>query len=386
MDVTSVITFIYKIAVNILDTAELATECTEEAWRITHRTRDLVATLNSAADNFHNNARLQSMLVELRMFLDSVPPLLNECVQPSGAWNKVRHMTHVKRLAEALVKKEAELERRISDLSLPILFSVGAQVNTAVEGISQLSLAVDGRVPCREDEVRKIIETSLDRQLGHSSLWTTSTTGMTGRAFGRVSKSDLVQDDEPFAEGTFGFVFGGTYCGKRVAIKKAKLDILPLKQKLDFRREAELHFAVRHDNIVQVFAYSASCPVCLIMERMHHTLSDLLNLDIELTLGDNITMLMGVANGLRFLHSLGIIHMDIKSPNILLDQERNPKLSDFGLADVASTVRAATTGSSGEKIAGSYQWMAPEVYSFGSRSREADVFSYGVVMHEVSSP
>lgn len=46
-----------------------------------------------------------------------------------------------------------------------------------------------------------------------------------------------------------------------------------------------------------------------------------------------------MAQGLSYLHSLGVIHMDVKSLNILLDQQGNPKLSDFGLARVASTVR-----------------------------------------------
>lgn len=84
MDVTSVITFVYKIATDILDRAELTTECAEEAARIADCTRHLVATLKNAAANIENYARLQAMLVELRTFLHSVPPLLDQCAQPRG--------------------------------------------------------------------------------------------------------------------------------------------------------------------------------------------------------------------------------------------------------------------------------------------------------------
>lgn len=61
------------------------------------------------------------------------------------------------------------------------------------------------------------------------------------------------------------------------------------------RREAELHFAMRHPNIVEVFGYSASSPVCLIMERMNQTLSDFLGLDLTIAFADKMSILEGVA-------------------------------------------------------------------------------------------
>lgn len=76
--------------------------------------------------------------------------------------------------------------------------------------------------------MRKMMDEALDQKLGHASL-AVSPKMMTVRAFERISKDDLVQDEEPLAEGAFGSVFGGTYCGMNVAIKKAKLDMLPLR-------------------------------------------------------------------------------------------------------------------------------------------------------------
>lgn len=61
------------------------------------------------------------------------------------------------------------------------------------------------------------------------------------------------------------------------------------------RREAELHFAMRHPNVVEVFGYSSSSPVCLIMERMNETLSDFLGLDLTIPFANKVSILEGVA-------------------------------------------------------------------------------------------
>ena len=78
-----------------------------------------------------------------------------------------------------------------------------------------------------------------------------------------------------------------------------------------------------------------------------------------------------VAQGLHYLHNEGIIHRDLKSPNVLLTKERTVKVCDFGLAKVKSTsvvtssATAAAAGSSGGgKIVGTYAWMAPETLDF----------------------
>lgn len=91
----------------------------------------------------------------------------------------------------------------------------------------------------------------------------------------------------------------------------------------------------------------------------------------------------GAAKGLEYLHDEAnppVIYRDFKASNILLDEEFNPKLSDFGLAKLGPTgdKRHVST-----RVMGTYGYCAPEYASTGQLTTKSDVYSYGVVLLEM---
>ncbi|ONK72712.1 uncharacterized protein A4U43_C04F22350 [Asparagus officinalis] len=153
-----------------------------------------------------------------------------------------------------------------------------------------------------------------------------------------------------------------------------------------FHQELDIVLRLNHPSIVKLIAYSDEKDQnILVFEYIPNgTLHDrILNCVIPLPWSKRITILYNVALALDYLHEgcgLQIIHGDIKSSNILLDENLEPKICDFGSAKMGFS--AAITRSE-KQMMGSLGYVDPHYLRTGSMSKKSEVYSFGVLIMEL---
>ncbi|PWZ55895.1 Receptor-like protein kinase HAIKU2 [Zea mays] len=161
----------------------------------------------------------------------------------------------------------------------------------------------------------------------------------------------------------------------------------------ELRTEVETLGSIRHKNIVKLYCcYSGADCNLLVYEYMPNgNLWEALHgCYLLLDWPTRHRVALGVAQGLAYLHHdllFPIVHRDIKSSNILLDADFEPKVADFGIAKVlqARGRGGADRDASTTTIAGTYGYLAPE-YAYSSKATtKCDVYSFGVVLMELAT-
>ncbi|GMP75195.1 hypothetical protein CsSME_00032372 [Camellia sinensis var. sinensis] len=196
-------------------------------------------------------------------------------------------------------------------------------------------------------------------------------------------------DANKLGQGGFGPVYKGKlHDGKEIAVKRLSGNS---GQGLDeFKTEVKLIVKLQHRNLVKLIGCCIEGDeTLLVYEYMANTSLDAFLFNAtkckELDWAKRAIIVHGTAKGLLYLHEdsrLKIIHRDLKASNILLDDEMNPKISDFGTASAfyGKQIEASTN-----RIVGTYGYMAPEYAMEGIFSIKSDVYSFGVLMLEVIS-
>ena len=193
---------------------------------------------------------------------------------------------------------------------------------------------------------------------------------------------------ETRAQGGFGEVdvCWDTRLQRRVAIKRMPLRApgaaaTPLSTMEDALSEARASSFLTHPNIVTVYDFETDGESAfLVMEYVDGlSLSELLA-RVEggvLTYDEGAHVLDSLGSAIEFAHDNGVLHLDIKPANVLIDRTGNVKLGDFGMATLASA--AGYGGARG----GTVGYMAPEQLSGELVDERSDVFSLAVVTYEM---
>ncbi|GMJ09853.1 cysteine-rich RLK (RECEPTOR-like protein kinase) 25 [Hibiscus trionum] len=188
-------------------------------------------------------------------------------------------------------------------------------------------------------------------------------------------------------QGGFGPVYKGKLMdGREIAVKRLssnsgqgleelKTEVLLVAKLLHRNLVKLLGFCLEEEEKLLVYEYlpNGSLDKILFDQRKR------LRLDWE----RRYKIIVGIARGLLYLHEdsqLRIIHRDLKASNILLDEQMNPKISDFGLAKLFG--ESQTQGNT-NRIAGTYGYMAPEYAKNGYFSTRSDVYSFGMLVLEI---
>ncbi|MFN7873956.1 MAG: serine/threonine-protein kinase, partial [Pirellula sp.] len=147
-----------------------------------------------------------------------------------------------------------------------------------------------------------------------------------------------------------------------------------------FLREARSAAAIRHENIVRVYAVEEEPIPYLVMEYVPHgTLQDLIDQDGPLEIADVILLGGQLLEGLAAAHDAGIVHRDIKPSNLLIENGPRPtlKVTDFGLARTVDDAKLTQTGF----VAGTPLYMSPEQALGRAIDSKSDLFSVGSVLY-----
>ncbi|KAL5704376.1 hypothetical protein ACHQM5_022815 [Ranunculus cassubicifolius] len=200
----------------------------------------------------------------------------------------------------------------------------------------------------------------------------------------RMATADFSTSNK-LGQGGFGPVYKGILTDEReIAVKK--LSVTSHQGNNQFLAEIFTISAVQHHNIVKLYGY------CIEDENRLLVYEYLANKSLNQALyGKNAVYLdwtarynicLGIARGLACFHDVSnprIIHRDVKSSNILLDNDLNPKISDFGLAKLVGDTEAHVS----TRFGGTVGYIAPEYAMRGRLTQKADVYAFGVVTLEI---
>eukprot|EP00257_Ricinus_communis_P018428 XP_015577146.1 probable serine/threonine-protein kinase PBL23 isoform X1 [Ricinus communis] len=195
--------------------------------------------------------------------------------------------------------------------------------------------------------------------------------------------------DNLIGEGGFGRVYKGQMEKTNQVVAVKQLDRNGFQGNREFLVEVLMLSLLHHPNLVNLVGYCADGDQRILVYdympngSLEDHLLDLAPGKKPLDWKTRMKIAEGAARGLEYLHESAnppVIYRDFKASNILLDEDFNPKLSDFGLAKLGPTGDKTHVST---RVMGTYGYCAPEYALTGQLTSKSDVYSFGVVFLEI---
>jgi len=182
-------------------------------------------------------------------------------------------------------------------------------------------------------------------------------------------------------EGAFGTVYKAAWRGTPVAVKKLKPQKMQNVVLADFKKEVAILGKLRHPHVLLFLGACTHEPnMCMITEFMDggSLFEKMHERGYRLSPKEQLKVALQSALGLNYLHltSPPIVHRDLKTMNLLIDEYLNVKLADFGLSAIKTTKELT-------EMAGTPAFMAPELLMRQPYTEKVDVYSYGIMLWEI---
>ena len=202
-----------------------------------------------------------------------------------------------------------------------------------------------------------------------------------------ISKFEIRSEDLTFEKsigaGAFAEVWFGKYLPENLSVGIKKIRAFDNKEKETegYYNEIAVLASIKHPFLLPFVGYTSTEPLCIVTKfipggSLYSALRPE-NPENELTPTQISIIAFGVALGLQYLHNKGLIHRDIKSQNILLDENKYPVVCDFG----SSRNKEATRMLTGQ--GGTANYMAPEFLRAEKYDEKVDVYSFGILLWEL---
>lgn len=389
IDASSAIDGIYSVAKLIYDQVKLVKANKQQCTRLAERVRIVESTVQGLS-KITDKKQYQRALNDL---LDGLKKCLAFIKQFSEAGRFYRWVLKAGTYKEEFEDLNTELQRSIAQLSLGGIaqqlinreqdkkdherdMQFLNQNQQMIIQLNQQELQAIQQVNLQQQEQQQVMVLQLAAIRAQMTRLVQNPAANKPINLNTISYFDLMFERK-VAEGAYGKVYQGRWDDQPVAIKVFEGKLTEQEEEL-FTREVGIMKGLRHPQIVSF--YGSSCiegRACIVMEYMDQgPLSRLVSQ--KLTPEYQKSLALDIAKGLQYLHKQNILHRDLKSANILINQGV-AKIADFGLSK-SQSISIQTTHERSQAL----QYQAPECFvRQGAYVQASDIYSYGVLLWEI---